>query len=232
MAIAANVLTSGVGNFSGTNLSTASVTPGANRLVLACFGVAVDVNYGADNNFSVAGNGLTWVRMEETQQNRRSCAVFRSMGASPSSGAITLTEASASSVGQNGSWVIVEFSGVETSGTNGSGAVGTVASNSGNSIETLGLTIAGTPATGDVTFASFAMEDGKTAFTSDALWDTLADTNDVGTEVQTRVDWDTGQDQSPTWTWVGEASTGVIGFIIKAVVSTSPLVSVLPQNDW
>lgn len=113
-------LTSGVDAVAGTTAVTASVTPGANRLVLAAFQSALAASPATPTG--VAGNGLTWVQVatQNFHATDRRVTVFRALGASPSAGAITSTwDASQTSK----TWAIVECSGVDTGGTNGSGAV-------------------------------------------------------------------------------------------------------------
>jgi len=137
------------------------------------------------------------------------------MGASPSTGAVTFTEASAQSYSGTVCYSIIEVSGVDTSGTNGSGAVDTPGTNAlGGMGASLGLTIPGTPDTGDVTFACFGTQDDAAALTSDALWDTL-ETVGPSSDVLLRNDYDDGQDQSPTWTWTGNKYASAIGFRIN-----------------
>jgi hypothetical protein len=214
--ITVNVLTSEVIVPSGSTVTTASVTPGANRLILAIITARFTVEP-SDDIFSVAGNGLTWVRVNEEQHTiNRTVAVFRSMGASPSSGTIVFTESDDDGYTGNACVSILEFSGVDTTGTNGSGAVGTPTSATlGNSNDTsLGLTITGTPTGGDVTFATIGCLDGRT-ITTDALWDTI-DTAGPSDEVILRNAWDTGQDLTPTWTWTPSSPAATIGFIINA----------------
>lgn len=125
MAITATNLTSGGSATDTQSYNTASVTPGANKLIL----VAVTIrNYTAANlgTISLSGNGLTYVEIVSTtfssiasSQNRIS--LFRAMGASPSTGAITIT---ISGTGNSAcGWAVDELDGIDTSGTNGSGAI-------------------------------------------------------------------------------------------------------------
>lgn len=107
-----------------TSYNTASVTPTANRLYLLAVWSRTGIT--ADPNApTVTGAGLTWVQVatvvyDNTSSSRRRLTVFRAMGAG-SAGALTIdfggqTQTSAT-------WDLTEFDGVDTSGTNGSGAV-------------------------------------------------------------------------------------------------------------
>lgn len=119
--IVASVLTSGSTSTDGVSLITASVSPTADCLVLAAIQSAQGSGPAAPD--SVTGNGLTWEQVTTvpfSSGSARRQTVLRSMGASPSAGAITFTfPASQSSF----SWSILQFCGVNTSGVNGSGAV-------------------------------------------------------------------------------------------------------------
>jgi len=122
VAITASALTSGGDTTAATSYATASITPGANRLVLLA--VAGNLTGTAAAPTSVTGNGLTWVQVGhveyDTSGTHYGFTLFRALGASPSSGAVTITYAAS-----QGScvWSVLEFDGVDTSGTNGSGAI-------------------------------------------------------------------------------------------------------------
>ena len=117
MHVTTNQLGTAAGN-SVTSISTSSVSPASNALLLAhvsnrTSGVGTPV---------VTGNGLTWV-LHSTQayNGPNSIAyVFRALGSSPSSGVVT---ADWSATALQCRLVVDEFIDVDTSGTNGSGAI-------------------------------------------------------------------------------------------------------------
>lgn len=118
-------LTSGSDTDGNSTASTASVSPSSNKLLLLT--VVSRTGITADPNTPTAtGNGLTWVAIDNllwdtSSSSRKKTTVFRAMGASPSSGAIAIDFG-----GQNQthvSWGLEEFTGMDTSGTNGSGAI-------------------------------------------------------------------------------------------------------------
>lgn len=124
MAIGITLLTNGGSTTDGQTYNSASITPPGNELILAFF---------ANARFSppvaavtAAGNGLTWVEVatvafsDDTDSLYR-LTCFRAMGASPSAGAVTFSVAGTSN--NQGIWSIMSLSGVDTSGTNGSGAI-------------------------------------------------------------------------------------------------------------
>lgn len=101
-----------------TSITTSSTTPTANALVILTIGVTDD----AFTIPTVTGNGMTWVVMAtSTATASYRFYSFRSLSASPSAGAIQ------ADWGANNQsrviWMLDEFIGVDTSGSNGSGAV-------------------------------------------------------------------------------------------------------------
>ncbi len=109
-----------------TAFTTASVSPAANALVL-CF------VFGGPPVTSVTGNGLTWELVYDgyTPQSAVSpdgLTVYRAMGAAPSAGGITVNMSGVVSA----AGIIIQvqqYTGVNTSGANGSGAIGQVFGN-------------------------------------------------------------------------------------------------------
>jgi hypothetical protein len=105
-----------------TSYTTASISPGANRLLI----LAVDAtpSDGTAVAPTVTGNGLTWVEFGaggEYGTSDRAVWLFRAMGASPSAGAVTMDYGAVNQTNTN--WSINEFTDVDTTGTNGSGAI-------------------------------------------------------------------------------------------------------------
>lgn len=190
MAITATVLTSGSIGAGNTSANTASITPGANRLIL----VAVHNNsFGTPGTISLSGNGLTYVEARTLTYGGGAIrlSVFRAMGASPSTGAISITNLS-----NNGAqWAVIEFDGVDTTGTNGSGAVVQTATNTttGGSPDSLTVTLAALgDAANNAVFAAFGCDNdtlqtvgsGYTELTDD---NTLTASESISMETQWKV---------------------------------------------
>ena len=104
MAISAINLTSGSDVIAGTSATTESISPGANKLILAS--VSSRRNDSVDPLApSLSGNGLTWVQVnsivyDTTSTSRRTITTFRAMGSSPSSGAVTIDRSEERRVGK------------------------------------------------------------------------------------------------------------------------------------
>lgn len=121
MAITQYPLTSS-GAFSFASYNTASISPTANRLQF-CVVASNPTTYAVPCNVtSITGCGLTWVHVTSINfgANGDRLSVFRAMGAAPTTGALTISlDATTTSC----MWQVMEFAGVDTTGTNGSGAV-------------------------------------------------------------------------------------------------------------
>lgn len=123
-AVTAAALTADAANGVNANsFSTASITPAANNLVLAW---VTNTKATTPDTPTLSGNGLTWVQVATVTWGTigtptARTTLFRAMGAAPSAGAVTIGFAGVTQTGA--AWSIVQFGGVDVSGTNGSGAV-------------------------------------------------------------------------------------------------------------
>lgn len=119
MAVAATNLTTVAANLQATNYTTGSVSPGSNNLEL--LGV-YSISASLPNLPTITWNGLTWVQIDTQvdSSNLRRMTLFRSMG-TPSSGTGTIDFAGQTQMGT--CWSYIEYTGIDTSGTNGSGAI-------------------------------------------------------------------------------------------------------------
>lgn len=113
MAIALEQTVTGLD--AGSSITLTSWTPAANELVLLFIAQRNEALVP-----SVSGNGLTWISVAnvDNTQGQNGVAIYRAMGASPSTGSIVVTNVSGFDVA-----VACRFSGVDIGGTNGSAAV-------------------------------------------------------------------------------------------------------------
>lgn len=107
----------------GASAVSASITPTANALVI-CDVLNINADLSPGDTPTVSGNGLTWVQVATLLYGPGSglprLTRFRALGASPTSGAVTV------SCSVNQALIcasIYEIAGVDTSGSNGSGAI-------------------------------------------------------------------------------------------------------------
>ena len=124
----ANVSTDGT-TASTTIKSAALSTTGVNELLLAF--ISTDYLAGTNTTVtSVTGGGLTWVLVVRANGQSGTSEIWRAFAPSPLSGVsvtATLSQSVVSSV------TVLSFTGVDTSGTNGSGAIGAIKSASAGS---------------------------------------------------------------------------------------------------
>lgn len=161
MAITVTHLTSGGSTTNAKSYDTASITPTANRLVLAFVSLG-DAAENAGLPDGLSGCGLTWVEVDRrddwTTGTYRTTAVYRAMGASPTTGAVTI-DMTVSDLQQNACvWSIFEVAGVDTSGTNGSGAIVQSVDNAGAAASSLTVTLAAFASSNNRHFAGFSAD--------------------------------------------------------------------------
>src|SRR5712692_9708027 len=141
--LSATNLTSGVVT-TGSRVTTASVTPAANALILLEVRNTTGTN--PPSIPSVNGNGLTWVQVATKTFGTiaaptRRVTLFRDMGSAPTSGGITIDFGGVNQ--SNGcAWSVDQWTGVDTSGTSGSGAILQSAVNAADSATSITATLA------------------------------------------------------------------------------------------
>lgn len=236
MAISAANLTNGTSGAAGTSFTTASVAPTGNRLELLAVN-AITNSSTTPSTPTITGNGLTWVGVPTTQPNydasgttdRATLFLFRSMGGSPSSGTITI-DFSAVTISQC-EWSLDEFDGVDTSGTDGSGAIVQNATNTGASGTTLSVTLSAfADATNNVAYGTFAIEVNE-AFTVGSGFTSLANPRGSSNSKNGSclTEWKTGQDTGVDATWTTGGRSGGIAAEIKA--ASAAATSFTPRRD-
>ena len=155
MPVTHNVLTADSSTSDATSYATASITPGANRLVLLA--VLSTVGSGTPETPTVTGCNLTWVQISTsilgTSDGR--LTLFRALG-TPSTEALTI-EFGVGNTQLSCGWSVIEFINVIQTGTHGSGAIiQAVTQNndeSGGANITIPLAAFGSAARGIVIFA-------------------------------------------------------------------------------
>lgn len=214
-------LTSGLADNAATSYATASVTPTANRLVL----VAV---HSANQNETpgtptLSGNGLTYVQVATVLFDTIAApdgrlTLFRAMGAAPSAGAITISF-TANQDGAN--WSVVECSGTDTGGTNGSAAVVQSATNRTNSASSLTVTLAAFGSTDNATYGAFAI--GATqALVQGTGFTEIHEVQSSDTPARsTMTEWRNDNDTSVDGSWASLNTAAGIAIEIKAAAAAT-----------
>lgn len=121
---------SGDQSAASTTVATPAFTTSSSNELLLAF-VASDYNSGTNTTVrSISGAGLTWVLAIRTNVQSGTAEIWRAFASVPLTNVsvtATLSQSAAASI------TVMSFSGVDTSGTNGSGAVGATAGANGSS---------------------------------------------------------------------------------------------------
>lgn len=204
-----------------TSYTTASWTPVSNKLYLVT--VVQRTAISTDPNLpTLTGNGITWVSVDSvvydtTSSSRRRLTVFRGLDASPTTG--TLVIDCGGQAHTNCDWAIDEWSGMDTSGTSGSGAIVQSATNFSGGASTLTATLSAFSSVNNATFgaAGTALDHAIT----EAGWTQLSDQIDSVSTAQASA-FIVSNDTTVTFTQASPAEFGVIGIEIKAAATGTP----------
>lgn len=233
MAITAAKLTSGNSALAGTSFVTASISPGINNLDI----VSIDSFFAGTSNVpTVTGAGGTWILIATTTDStvNKRVTMLRDLSASPGSGALTIDFAGQSAASCQ--WSVDEFSGIDTTGTHGSGAIVQSVGGAASSATTTGFTVtlAALASANNAAHGSLR-NNANGAVTAGAGFTEL--TNQLsGTTVQ-EVEWALNK-TAVNWTWASETVVSVgLTIEIKAFVAlaqtwvTNPY-SLMPDPIW
>ena len=123
-ALTIDATASGDGSTASSTIGTAAFSTASSNELLLAF-VSTDYLSGANTTVTgVAGGGLTWVLVLRSNVQSGSSEIWRAFAANPLSGQTVTATLSHSVVA---SITVVSFVGADTTGTNGSGAIGAVA---------------------------------------------------------------------------------------------------------
>ena len=226
MAIGASALDS-IGDFSaGLTITTNSVSPSSNALVLISIYARNQASAADPGTPTVVGNGITYTLIDSQlfDSSRRRHYLFRGLAASPSAGTIVCTWG----VNVIGQVHVVQFTGVDTSGVNGAGAVVQSAKNSATNT-TLSVTLASFgDATNNASFGAF-MHATNEVTTHEGGYTELTDLGGTASGMQT--EWKTGEDTGVSASWATSSLCSGIAAEIK-MASASTVVQDLIGGGW
>ena len=223
MAIAASLLIASGLATAATSFTTASISPTANKLILLAVGSA---NVASNNAPTVTGAGMTWTQVATSidSATRRRVTLFRALSASPGSGALTIDFAGTTH--NNCQWSVIEFSGIDTGGTNGANAIVQSVTNTSTGGTSATVTLAAFGAAGNATFGALRQANG-TGISPGSGFAELHETVFTGTlESEFRNDNDTSVD----WTWSGSSIWNALAVEIKAGTTPPTAVAGAPFN--
>lgn len=194
---------------------TASVSPTGNRLILVTIHAYVSTGSVNPGTPTVTGNGITYT-LEKAQDvdtsgvDRATMWVFRGMAASPSAGAITIASFGAVTPTRVAWSVDQSDANVDTTGTNGSGAiVQSVGALSGSTATSLSINYAPAITAGNSGFSAFGHQVQEVK-SPRASWTELADNISV-TLANIETQYRAAADTAGSATWVtGSRAGGII----------------------
>ncbi len=134
------LLTVGYHTTNGKVYTTEAISPAPNTLITIA--VLGHRSYGANAPPEITGGGMSaWdvvhtVVFDPESDGRKRATIYRAMSPAPGSGPLTITFESSVS---NTQWIVSQWNGVATGGTNGSGAIGLIGAASGDGVN--GLTV-------------------------------------------------------------------------------------------
>ncbi|HEX9060863.1 MAG TPA: hypothetical protein VF941_11845 [Clostridia bacterium] len=192
MSVVASNLTSISTLTSASSYNSSSISPVANALIL----VSVESLFstGTPNTPTVTGTSMTWVQVNtEFDGSHLRVTVFRSLSAAPGSGALTIDFSAQAQHDVNIS--IDQFTGVNTTGTNGSGAVVQSVIGTGTST-TPSVTLSAFASVSNYAYGTMGVEAGGVTVTKGASFTELTNlaNGSTGSETeyaknQTTVNW-------------------------------------------
>src|ERR1051325_3415385 len=146
--------------------TTAAITPAPNALVTVA--VLTHQSSSAAPAPTLSGGGMAaWDVVATTTFNGATpldrVTIFRAMSAAPGSGPIAITSSVTVS---NCQWIVSQWNGVETSGSNGSGAIGQLGATSGAAVNGLTVTLGSFADPADVAYGVFGIASRTPAATA------------------------------------------------------------------
>jgi galactose oxidase-like protein/invasin-like protein/Big-like domain-containing protein len=156
-AISQTLLTAGHDPNNLRVFTTAAITPAPNALVTVA--VLTHQSSAAAPAPTLTGGGMgAWDVVATTTSNGTTpldrVTIFRAMSASPGSGPITITSSVTVS---NCQWIVSQWDGVETGGTNGAGAIVQTGSTSGTAVNGLTVALAAFASPSDAAYGVFGI---------------------------------------------------------------------------
>ena len=218
MAITPTLLTSGFDETDSVTHSTASITLPANQLVLLALHKSRAA--AAPQVATATTTGATWVSIVQQAYNtsgtpRSRLSLFRTMVTSDVTGIITMANSSSHDMAL---WSVVAFSGVDTSGADGAGAIVQAVNGLLNSSLTWSNTLA---AFGDAT-NNAAYQTTSTDIVTTLTPDELTQLHDVDSAVRSLwTGWVIGQTLTPSGTIGSSSDWAAIAVEIKASAEAS-----------
>lgn len=154
--ITQTLLTSGHDPTNTSTFTTGSIAPAPNALVTVA--VLSHQSSAAVSDPILTGAGMTWQVVASVAYDGATpldrLTIYRAMSAAPGSGPLMIKTSATVS---NCQWIVSQWSGVDQSGTNGSGAIVQTGSATGAAVTTLTATLAAFASPSDVAYGVFGI---------------------------------------------------------------------------
>lgn len=217
MAISISNLTSGIAATNGSSQATSSISPTSNNLILAVVHSRTSIT-AEPNQPTISGCGLTWVAIasvyyDTTSSSRKKLTVFRALGTA-SSGALTADFGGQTQT--HVSWAVDEVSGMDTTGTNGSGAIVQYATNQDETISsaTITATLSAFSSSTNAAYGAFGQDNFiQTGPTVGSGFTSLAST--AVDSISTQTEYKASEDTTVDYSYTTNCIMGVIALEIK-----------------
>ena len=217
------LLTAGNNSVNQKVYATAVIAPVPNTLVTVA---VLSHRSTAAITPTLSGGGMSsWTQVASVDfdlvsSSKRRLTIFRAMSPSPTSGPITITYTSSVS---NVQWIVSQWTGVETSGVNGSGAI--VQSGSSRSDGSTGLAVALNAFTraNNVAYGVVGMSGSGSAVTPGTGFAEIAE-QPSGESSALETEWTTG-DNTIDAGWASAFKAALLGVEIQAAAGGGPAVS-------
>ena len=197
--------------------TTGTIAPAPNALVTVA--VSTHQSTSAAPVPTLSGGGMAnWevvatVTFDTLGLPRKRITIFRAMGPAPGSGPITITSSATVS---NCQWIVSQWTGVETSGTNGSGAIVQSVANAADAVTTLTTPLAAFSNGANVAYGVFGINSNVVAIAPGSGFIEIDEQpSNEGTAADLFAEW--GVDRtSVSATWATTKNAGALGVEIKA----------------
>ena len=197
--------------------TTASIAPVANALITVA--VIGHNSSAASASPTITGAGLTWVEVTSTTFNSigtplKRMSIFRGMSAAPGSGPLTITFPVTES---NAAWIVSQWTGVNTTGTNGSGAIGQIGTPIGSDAATsISATLAALGAPTNVAYGVIGTNGSAVGINPAASFTEISEqkpAESTNTIIETLF---AANQTVPSASWTGSFAAAILAIEIKA----------------
>jgi hypothetical protein len=200
-----------------TSLATASISPTANKLLIAH--IATRATPASPAQPTLSGAGLTWAFLDTFLVGGRRQTLFTAFGPAPSAGAVTADFAGNTQT--TGTLQIDQFTGARFSyGNNGIDCVQNITHNNGSAITTLTVTLPDFHNTNNATYGAFCHSAGGTP-TAGSGFSFIANSGSVGGFINATTPFQAANDTTIDVSYSG-GTTNIQAIGMEIIAATPP----------